>query len=74
MAHLLIIVSRTRAAQHRYLQHIFGGTTGDVIFDRRSEERRQRSALPAVERRRKDRRQRDIGKDLSTFGWALVRR
>jgi len=74
MAHLLIIVSRTRPAQQTYLQHIFGGTTGDVIVDRRSEERRQRSALPAVERRRKDRRQRDITKDLSTFGWALVRR
>jgi len=74
MAHLLIIVSCARPAQRTYLQHIFGGTTGDVIVDRRSEERRQRSTLPAVERRRKDRRQRDIGKDLSTFGWALVRR
>ena len=43
-------------------------------FRRASGERRQRSALPAVERRQKDRRQRDIAKDLSTFGWALVRR
>ena len=38
MAHLLIIVSRTRPAQHTYLQHIFGGTTGDVIVDRRTVE------------------------------------
>jgi hypothetical protein len=74
MAHLLIVISRTQPAQYTYIKHIFGGGTGDVIFDRRVGERRQRRARPAAERRRRDRRQRDITKDLLTFGWALMRR
>jgi len=47
----------------------------DVIIDRRTEERRQRLERASSERRRhENRRQRDITKDLQTYGWALVRR
>src|SRR5438552_3408636 len=37
-------------------------------------ERRQLVKRVVAERRRGDRRQRDLAKDLQTFGWALVRR
>ena len=74
MAHLLIIVSRTRPAQHTYLQHIFGGMTGDVIVDRRAGERRRREGAATTERRHRDRRHRDITGELQLSGWALVRR
>ena len=74
MARLLIIVSRTNPAQHTYLKHVFGSQTEDVILDRRVGERRQRLAPVAAERRRIERRQRDISQDLQLSGWALVRR
>ena len=74
MASLLIIVSRTNPAQHTYLKHVFGSQTEDVILDRRVGERRQHPARVAAERRRIERRQRDISQDLQISGWALVRR
>jgi len=37
-------------------------------------ERRQLVKRVVPERRRGDRRERDLTKDLQTFGWALVRR
>jgi hypothetical protein len=74
VARLLIIVSRTNPAQHTYLKHVFGSQTEDVILDRRVGERRQRPAPVASERRRIERRQRDISQDLQISGWALVRR
>jgi len=74
VASLLIIVSRTNPAQHTYLKHVFGSQTEDVILDRRVGERRQHPAPVAAERRRIERRQRDISQDLQISGWALVRR
>ena len=74
MARLLIIVSRTNPAQQTYLKHVFGSQTEDVILDRRVGERRERLARAVPERRRGERRQRDITNDLQVSGWALVRR
>ena len=74
MARLLLIVSPTEPARYTYLKHVFGSETVDVILDRRVEERRQLVKRVVPERRRGDRRERDLTKDLQTFGWALVRR
>ena len=74
MARLLLIVSATEPARYTYLKHVFGSDTADVILDRRVEERRQLVKRVVPERRRGDRRERDLTKDLQTFGWALVRR
>jgi len=75
VARLLLIVSRTEPSRFTYLKHVFGSESVDVIIDRRTEERRQRLERASSERRRhENRRQRDITKDLQTYGWALVRR
>ena len=74
MARLLLIVSAAEPARYTYLKHVFGSETADVILDRRVEERRQLVKRVVPERRRGDRRERDLTKDLQTFGWALVRR
>ena len=74
VARLLIVVSRTNPAQQTYLKHVFGSQTEDVILDRRVGERRRCPAPVAAERRRIERRQRDISQDLQISGWALVRR
>ena len=74
---MLIIVSQAHQAQYTYLKHAFEKEAMDVIFDRRAGERRQLAAMDRArsERRRgRDRRQRDITKDLQKFGWAIVRR
>lgn len=74
MAHLLCIVSRARPGAYAYLKHVFASDTVDVLLDRRVGERRRRQAPAAFERRRADRRQRDVTVVLETFGWTLVRR
>ena len=76
MARLLLIVSRTEPSRGSYLKHVFASETVDVILDRRAEERRRfpLGDRAAAERRRGDRRQQDITKDLQTYGWAVVRR
>ena len=74
MAILFLIVSRMEPERRTYLKYVFGNGTVDVILDRRLEERRRRQELVPAERRREDRRQRDVTKDLQTYGWALVRR
>ena len=74
MASLIVIVSRTQPAQYRYLERTFGNEVVDVVLDRRLEERRQLQAHVGTERRRGDRRQRDITKQLQRFGWAVARR
>ena len=68
VARLLIVVSRTNPAQQTYLKHVFGSQTEDVILDRRVGERRQHPAPVAAERRRIERRQRDISQDLQISG------
>ena len=70
----LLIVSRSERERYAYLQYVFDSETGDVILDRRGQERRRRDEPVSAERRRGDRRQRDITTDLQIFGWALVRR
>lgn len=70
----LLIVSRTEPGRYEYLQYVFDSETGEVILDRRLVERRHhREASVSAERRRSDRRQRDVTADLRVFGWALVR-
>ena len=73
---ILIIVSRAEPAQYTYQKHIFEKEAIDVILDRRFGERRQLTAVDraGVERRLRDRRQRDIATDLKRFGSAVVRR
>lgn len=70
----LLIVSRDEPNRLAYFKYVYGSTAIEVILDRRTTQRRQRQAWPAVERRRAERRRRDISKDLQKFGWALVRR
>jgi hypothetical protein len=70
----LLIVSRSERERYAYLQYVFDGETGEVILDRRVQDRRGRDEPVSGERRRGDRRQRDITTDLQVFGWALVRR
>jgi len=73
VARLLLVVSRTQPTRYTYLKHVFASDIIDVIFDRRMEARRQRQEPVALDKRRVDRRQRDIVQDLKSFGWALVR-
>lgn len=73
MGRLLVIVSRTEPARYTYLKHVFARQGVEVIVDRRAGERRRRLEPATAERRRADRRARDITKDLQTLGWALVR-
>ena len=71
---LLIITSRAEPSRYRYLKHAFEKADIDVILDRRVGARRQRHEGTGPARRGRDRRRRDIVKDLQTFGWAVVRR
>ncbi len=74
MAGLLFIVSQSVPARYTYLKHAFGSETAEVILDRRVAERRRRQEPVAVNRRRSERRTRDVTQELKMFGWALVRR
>jgi hypothetical protein len=69
----LLIVSRAEPERYEYLRYVFDSETGEVILDRRVLERRRRRAPVPADRRRSDRRQRDVSADLRVFGWALVR-
>jgi hypothetical protein len=73
MDRLLVIVSAEAPARFEYLKYVFGDTV-DVIVDRREHQRRGPGATTAGGKRRTERRQHDIDKDLATSGWALVRR
>jgi hypothetical protein len=69
----LLIVSRSQPERYAYLQYVFDSETGEVILDRRVGSRRSRQEPVATERRREERRERDVTEDLQVFGWALVR-
>jgi len=71
---LVLIVSRMEPARYTYLKHAFANDVIDVVFDRRVADRRRHQESIAVEKRRGERRQRDITRDLKELGWALVRR
>jgi hypothetical protein len=69
----LLIVSRSQQERYAYLRYVFDGETGEVILDRRVHDRRSRQEPVLAERRREERRRRDVTPDLQAFGWALVR-
>jgi hypothetical protein len=73
MTRQLLIVSRSQQERYAYLRYVFDSETGDVILDRRVRDRRGRQEPAPAERRRAERRQRDVTSDLQAFGWALVR-
>jgi len=75
MAGLLFIVSTTEPGRYAYLKYGVARKSGDVILDRRKEDRRrihQGAATP--DRRNGDRRHRDITRELQASGWAVVHR
>ena len=74
VARLLLIVSRMDLARYTYLKLVLDSGTADVVLDRRAGERRWRLKRVSAERRRDDRRQRDVTEDLQTSGWTLVSR
>jgi len=75
MEGLLFIVSATEPGTYAYLKYGVARRSGDVILDRRKEERRQIHQGSAMSARRNgDRRHRDITRELQAFGWAVVHR
>ena len=75
MAGLLLIVSTTEPGRYVYLKYGVARKKGDVILDRRKEDRcRNYQAAATAERCYGDRRHRDITRELKAFGWAVVHR
>jgi hypothetical protein len=75
MTPLLLVVARSEPERYDYLRRAFAREAAvEVVFDRREGERRQIRESPGVERRRRDRRSRDIAYELDRLGYALVRR
>ena len=70
----LFIVARDRSDLYRYLTQTFADAENvEVIFDRRSGERRDDPTPVAIERRRRDRRSRaTVEEDLRTVGYAFL--
>jgi len=71
---LLAVVAREELPKYTSLTRNFVSETMEVVLDRRGGERRRADSWVTMERRRTDRRHRDITTDLQTSGWALVRR
>jgi len=69
----LLIVSRSHQERYAYLQYVFDSESGEVVLDRRVGSRRSRQEPVTTERRRGERRERDVTEELQVFGWALVR-
>jgi len=75
MAGLLFIVSPTELGRYVYLKYGVARKNGDVILDRRKEDRRQvPQGVTTPERRHSDRRHRHLTRELQAFGWAVVHR
>lgn len=74
IARQLFIVARNRTKLYEYLRRAFAGNeTVQVVLDRRTGERRQRSAPSGPDRRRTDRRAHlDTENLLRALGWAIV--
>ena len=70
----LFIVARDRSDLYRYLTQTFADAENvEVIFDRRSAERRDDPTPVAIERRRRDRRGRaTVEEDLRSVGYAFL--
>jgi serine/threonine-protein kinase RsbT len=70
----LAVVAREELPTYTSLRRNFVDATMEVVLDRRDGERRRAHAQVTTERRRQDRRRRDITTDLLASGWVLVRR
>ena len=70
----LVIVARDGQSRFENLHSMFAGPGTDVIVDRRLGERRRSGAEAAGGRRQRNRRQRDISRELRTRGWSVVMR
>ena len=73
MTRQLLIVSRSHHERYAYLKYVFDSENGEVVLDRRVGSRRSRQEPVTTERRRGERRERDVTEELQVFGWALVR-
>jgi hypothetical protein len=70
---LLFVISREQPHRYDSLADAFGGDEDvKVIFDRRRGERRQRSQVPVVERRSRDRRSAIRAWAVGAVGWIRV--
>jgi hypothetical protein len=75
MTPLLFVVSRKEPERYHYLQRVFAQEVAvEVVLDRREGERRRKPGAPQTERRRRERRQREVIHELMRLGYALVRR
>lgn len=75
MGRLLFVVSRTEPGRYEYLRTAFAGEgTVEIVLDRRLGQRRQRPVTREQDRRRSERRARDLNHELARLGYALVRR
>lgn len=69
------MVSRNEPGRYRWLSEAFAGEPAvEVVEDRRRGERRQGGGPAPSERRRRDRRARDVSRELDRLGYALIRR
>jgi hypothetical protein len=69
---VLYVVSRQNPALFDQLGRTLQRATVEMIFDRRTGDRRRSASTPAVERRMSDRRRHKIDDDLERFGWAEI--
>jgi hypothetical protein len=73
MGRELFIVSRDRPDLYRYLTQTFAGAENvEVIWDRRTGERRAGGPGGVTERRHADRRTRHVEEDLKLVGYAFL--
>jgi len=72
MARSLFIVSRTKPGTYTYLKLVSDSTDVEVILDRRELDRRRILQPVTPERRKGDRRCRNVMTDLLKSGWAMV--
>ena len=70
----LFIVARDRSDLYRYLSQTFADADNvEVIFDRRSAERRELATATTPDRRRRERRSRpNVDEELRTVGYAFL--
>jgi hypothetical protein len=69
----LFVVSRDLPERYNSLAYAFDGDRGvRVIFDRRRADRRRRTSVPVIERRREDRRSADRDWTLRSTGWIQI--
>ena len=72
MARSLFIVSRSKPGTYTYLKLVNESTDVEVVLDRRALDRRRTLQRVTPERRKGERRCRNVMTDLLKSGWALV--